>query len=176
MAIYQDKLFVAARDAAYCFQDNASPVKIFNQACNYMMVCGNKLFITIMKPRGVQPAILYADLASNKYEWKDISPLPSALLGIHLPENPNLLTYVSARNIVMVSNRILANIVMEIEGSGAATHGGLYVSEDTGNTWERVDLDVPQDVIIDNIVQDPRDIKHIFSLLSKLDENSAFSS
>ena len=53
---------------------------------------------------------------------------------------------------------------MEIEGSGAETNGGLYVSEDMGNTWSRVNLDVPKDVIIANIVQDPGDTKHIFLL------------
>jgi photosystem II stability/assembly factor-like uncharacterized protein len=112
----------------------------------------------------MQPIIRYADLTSGEYEWKVISPSASALSNIHLPDNPSLWHNVTAQNIVSLDNRILASITMNIEGSGAETHGGVYISEDLGNTWARVNLDVPEDVIVANIVQDPRDNKHIFLL------------
>lgn len=164
IAVHQDKLFVAGYTGAYCFQGNNSPIKVFNQGCTYLMVSDNKLFITISYTDRTRPSILYTDLTSDKYKWNDVSPSASELRDIHLPDNKSLWNHVSAQNIVASGNRLLASITMEIEGSGTATNGGLYASEDMGNTWSRVNLDVPKGVILANIVQDPRDTKRIFLL------------
>lgn len=164
IAAYQDKLFVVGSSGAYCFQGNNSSVKIFSQGCTYLMVSDNKLFITTSRSDRIQPGIVYTDLTAGEYKWNDISPSASEVSDIRLPDNESLWNHVSVPNIVVSGNRILASIFREIEGSGAATNGGLYVSEDMGNKWSRVNLNVPGDVIVANIVQDPRDENHIFLL------------
>ena len=163
MDIYQDRLFIAGYNGIYCYKAGSSLEKIMNNGAAYLMVSDNKLFFTIPMNQ-LQPGILYTDLTSEKYQWHNISPSASEVSDLHLPKNPSFWHNVSTRNIVALGNRILANIVMEIEGSGIETNGGLYVSEDFGDTWSRVNLDVPHDVIIANIVQDTKYANHIFLL------------
>jgi photosystem II stability/assembly factor-like uncharacterized protein len=164
IAVFKDKLFVAGSKGAYCFQGDKEPVIVLNQGCTYLMVSDNKLFATITYGDRICPGVFYTDLTLDKYNWNDISPIKSELSDIRLPKNNSFWYNISARNIVALENRILANIVMEIEGSGIETNGGLYISEDKGDTWSRVNLDVPRDVVISNIVQDPGDANHILFL------------
>jgi hypothetical protein len=126
IAVYQDKLFVSGYNGVYYFNDNDGWVQILSQFSSYLTVSDNKLFMTITIP-GIQPVIRYTDLTSDEYEWKEISPPVSALGYLHLPDNPSLWYNVNVRNIVALENRILAGITMEIEGSGAETHGGLMI-------------------------------------------------
>lgn len=163
IAVHKDKLFVASDNGAFCFEGDKDPEKVFKPGCRYLMVSGDKLFVTILYPDRTCPGIYYTELAPGIFNWQDITPTTSELNDLRLPKNSSFWHNITARNIVVCENRILANIVMEIEGSGIETNGGLYVSEDRGETWSRTKLDVPADVIASNIIQDPGDSKHIFA-------------
>lgn len=164
IALFEDKLFVGG-DGVYCYDKSGNLAKVLEHWCDEVIVSNNKLFAFIASGgRGIKDRkILYTDLASEHFDWKDISPTASELGGLRLPPPGSGLWYhMKVPNIVALGSRILANIIMEVEGSGERTNGHLYISEDSGKTWSQVALDVPDDVIISNIIQDPANPEHIF--------------
>jgi photosystem II stability/assembly factor-like uncharacterized protein len=163
IAVYENKLYVSSHTGVYCYDNSDTMSMILDQACNDVIISNNKIFPVFSQQHMLAPTILYADLISENLDWKDISPSAQELTDIRVPPNDSILWWqVSVRNIVAHDNRILANIVAEVEGTGASTNGGLYISEDLGDSWDRVNLDVPRDVIITNIIQDPENQEHIF--------------
>jgi photosystem II stability/assembly factor-like uncharacterized protein len=165
IAVYQDEVFAATGSGIYAFKGNASREKARGQGGNNVFVSDNKLFVTISTPDSIQPGIYFTDLSSGNYDWKEITPSLSQLKDIRLPDDKSLQHFLSVQKIVARGNRILAAITMTIEGSGLASNGGLYDSEDMGKTWAKVSLDAPVVTIISNIVQDYSNPDHIFTLL-----------
>jgi len=161
IAIYKQKLFLGG-NGVYYYDDEENLVKIFNDWCSNMIVCDDKLFVTPDTEKIHRRRILYTDLLLDEFNWKDISPTNSELNDLILPQN--LWFTINVQNIVALENRILVSIIVEVEGSGEFTNGHLYISEDLGETWSKVNLDVPDDVIIANIVQNPSNQEHIFLL------------
>lgn len=101
-------------------------------------------------------------LTSDKFNWDEIAPTGSELSDLKPPpKDVGFVHYVKTEEVVSVGNRILANIVLHVDGSGEFTNGGLYVSEDSGKSWSMVDLGLPEGVIVSNIIQNPKDPEHI---------------
>ncbi|KPJ57189.1 hypothetical protein AMJ49_01075 [Parcubacteria bacterium DG_74_2] len=134
--------------------------------CNDLKISNNKLFATFSTPSPKDSKkIIYTDLNSGFFiwkDWKDISPSESELKDLILPpEDAPFGRVIRIPHILVTDNRILANIIAESFGSGEFTNGNLYISEDLGQTWSKVDLDTPKDIIISNIIQDQNDREHI---------------
>ena len=164
LATFEDKLFVCG-NGAYYVDGGGNLERIFGDWCNEVTVSANKLFVTFRGERLGDRKILWADLTSPGFNWQDISPSPSELADLVLPPGDLAFGYaIVVPDVVALGNRILANVVVRVEGSGEHTNGRLYASEDLGGTWARVDLDVPHDVIISKIVEDPDDPEHILLL------------
>ncbi len=165
IAVYQDKLFIASLNGIYCSKAGDSLKKVINFGAQYLMVSDNKLFLTNLTVEKGGNSIRYTDLTSEEYECTDISPTSAELKDLRFPtSDQNLLHNVTIDNVVALGNTVLASITAWVEGSGAATNGGLYMSKDTGGSWSRVSLDVPEEIVIANIVQDSLNPKHILLL------------
>ena len=103
-----------------------------------------------------QDLATYNDLTSDKFDLKKIFPSESELKDLKFPpKDIGFDYYIKPQNIVTLGNRILANIILHVDGSGEFTNGGLYISEDIGKSWSRVNLGLPDGVIISNIIQNP---------------------
>jgi len=164
IATFEDKLFVCGK-GAYYLDSNDNLVKIFEGGCNEAIVSDNKLFLTYGIKDLKDDRILYTDLTSDRFEWKEIFFSESDFKDLVFPKNDIDFDYgIKIPNIVAKGNRIMANFIVEVQGSGEFTNGNLYVSENLGKTWSKVDLDKDDDVIISNIVQDPNNPEHIFLL------------
>ncbi len=159
VAAFEDKLFTCG-DGAYYYDTEKNLVKILNEWCNEAIVSDNKLFVTSDDKTNVK--IQYVDLALENFNWKDISPSESELRDLVLPpEDIGFGYYKKVPNIIALGNRILVNIILHVDGSGEFTNGHLYLSENLGDTWSRVDLGMSDDLIIANIVQNPNNPDHI---------------
>ena len=164
IAATEDKIFLGG-NGVYCYDRKGNLVEIFNKPCDEVIVCEDKLFITHPSGKMEGGTILFTNLNSVEFDWEDISPSASELDDLILPTGDSDLWHVvRIPNLVALNNRILANIIVEVEGSGELTNGYLYVSENLGESWSKVDLDVPDDVIISKIVQDPNNKEHILLL------------
>ncbi|GAG36778.1 unnamed protein product, partial [marine sediment metagenome] len=164
LATFEDKLFVCG-NGAYYVDGGGNLERIFGDWCDEVTVSANKLFVTFQGERLGDRKILWADLTSPEFNWQDVSPSASELADLVLP--PEDLAFwhaIVVPDVVALGNRILANVIVRVDGSGEYTNGHLYASEDLGGTWTRVDLDVPHDVIISKIVEDPDDPEHILLL------------
>ena len=161
MDIYKDKLFVCCYDGVYYYDSNKNLVKILNSFGN-VMVSDDKLFVATRVESLNDVQILYADLTLANFNWNDISPSEAELSDLILPPVDIGFGYVIVvQSIVAVETRILAGINVEVSGSGEFSNGQLYVSENLGASWSRVDLGVRSDVIISNIVQDVNNEEHV---------------
>ena len=164
IAAFEDKLFLCG-NGVYYYNSEENLVKVFDDWCNLVAVSDNKLFVTVNSEDVGELGILYTDPSSEDFDWADISPSASELRDLVIPPDDAGLWYsITVLNIVALGNRILASIIVEVDGSGEFTNGHLYISEDLGETWSKVTLDVPDDVIIANIVQNPANHEHIFLL------------
>lgn len=164
IATFEDKLFIGG-NGVYYYDSEENLVKVFDNWCNLVAVSDNKLFATVNSEDDGELGILYTDPSSEDFDWVDISPSASELSDLVIPPGDVGLWYsITVPNIVALGNRILASIIVEVDGSGEFTNGHLYISEDLGETWSKVTLDVPDDVIIANIVQNPANPEHIFLL------------
>lgn len=161
IAVFYNDLFVSGENL-YRLSGEGNVTEILSHWCEEVIISDDRLFVTSGhdKPEGVK--IFRADLSSKYYDWKDISPSESELSDLALPpEHFGFWHEVHVPNIITLGDRILANIMVSVEGSGVLANGHLYRSEDLGGTWSRVDLDVQDDLIITDIVQDPNDSEHI---------------
>jgi len=158
---FEDKLFVCG-DGVYCFDNTDGLVKILDGWFSEITVSDNRLFVTSGSENMVYIKILYADLISEIFNWINISPSESELSDLILPP-PDLGVWYSVNvpHIVALGDRILANVVLDVEGSGELTNGHLYISEDFGETWSKVDLSMQNDVVVSAIVQDPQNPEHV---------------
>lgn len=171
IASFEDKLFVCGQGVFY--YDNQKNLKkilsSFNSLCNEVIVSDNKLFATFrsfqQKLKGVQ--IQYADLTTGDFKWKKRSFSESELRDLVLPSKDIGFGYhIEVPNILALGNRILANVaVIQEGGSGQFTNDQLYISENFGETWSKVELLKAGDVIISNIIQDPNNPEHILLTL-----------
>jgi len=161
IAIYKEKLFVCG-NGLYYYDAEENLVKFRDEPWNTVTISDNKLFVTSYFHEPSDVRILYTDLASDEFDWKEISFSESELEDLALPpENVGFGYGVGIPNIVALGNRILANIIVQVAGSGEFTNGQLYISENFGDTWSRVDFGMPKDIVIANIVQDQNDPDHI---------------
>ncbi|MBU0457809.1 MAG: hypothetical protein ABH824_07650 [Nanoarchaeota archaeon] len=164
IAVYKDKLFTCGPAVFYYDKDLVKNlVKIKEGLCNKVIVSNDKLFVTIDSEQQLNPKIFYDDLTAEGFNWVDISPSESELKDLNLPsKDMGFWIIVKISNLLALENRILANVIVEAEGSsGEFNNGLLYVSENLGQTWSKVDLDVPDNVVIGDIVQDPKNPNHI---------------
>jgi photosystem II stability/assembly factor-like uncharacterized protein/predicted TIM-barrel fold metal-dependent hydrolase len=162
IAAFKDKLFVCG-DGLYYYDAEENLIKPLNEQCNKVIISDNKLFVTFYSQNLREVKILYTDLTSDKFDWKEISFSESELKDLVLPPK-NIGYYIGIPNIVAVGNRILVNVIVEVTGSGQSgefTNGHLYVSENFGDTWSRVDFGIPKDIVIANIIQNPNNLQHI---------------
>ncbi len=165
IAAFDDKLLICS-DSTYYLDGQDNLVKTLDMWCNEAMVSGNNIFLTHQTKSKNDIRIYYTDLASGKLDWKELSISESELKDLVIPSQDAGFDYsIRVPNVVAVGNRLLANVFVEEHGSGQFSNGYLYVSEDFGGTWSKANLDKKDDVIISNIVQDPKDPQHIFLLL-----------
>jgi len=163
VAVSEDKLFVCGEDGYYYYGTGGNLVKILDEDCHGLIVNDNKLFVTSDDKGTVK--IQYLDLTSASSNWNDISPSESELRDLVLPPKDVGFGYsIKVPNILALGNRILASIILQVDGSGEFTNGHLYISENLGESWSKVDLDAPDNVYITNIVQNPNDLEHIIVL------------
>jgi len=170
IAVFEDKLF-ACGGGVYYYDAQKNLKKILSpslgSSCNELTVSDNKLFATFFyqKLGGVQ--IRYVDLTTGDFKWKKISFSESELRDLVLPPKDIGFGYhMEVPNILALGNRILANVaVVQEGGSGQYTNDQLYISENFGETWSKIDLGKANDVIISNIIQDPDNPEHIILTL-----------
>lgn len=163
IATYEDKLFIGG-SGVYFYDNENDFVQIYEHWGN-VEVSGEKLFLTSGGEDIKHARILYSDLTSEGFVWHDITPSASTLSDLDIPPSDiGLLHSITVSNVAAVDSRIMASVIVEVEGRGELTNDNLYCSEDLGETWSKVDLDVPDDVIISNIIQDTADPEHILLL------------
>jgi photosystem II stability/assembly factor-like uncharacterized protein len=164
IAAYRDKLF-ACGDGVYSYT-NGSIVKISDSGCNKVMVSDDKLFVTFFAQSTRDVRVMYADLKSERFDWKEVTFSQDGLKDLVLPPaNIGFGYSITVPNIVALGNRILANVMVEVAGSGQYSNDQLYVSEDLGATWSKVELGKRGDVVVSNIIQDRSNANHIFLTL-----------
>jgi len=174
LALYEEKLFFCDDSAVYEY-NNGNIKKISNEACSKLVVSNDKLFMTgnwldLDNPRNF---IMYTDLTSTDYRWIDITPSKSVLGNIIKPDNSDDPYWFEVPNIISIETIILATINLLADvGSGEESNGQLFISEDSGNSWDIINIDAlnpenPADkkAIIYTIVQGEDDPYHIFLLL-----------
>ena len=161
ITFFKDKLFICG-DGVYYLDDKENLVKIFDGWCAKAIVSDNKLFVTYYVQNLRDIRILYADLTSGRFDWKEISFSESELKDLVLPPKDIGFGHrIIVPNVFALGNRILANVIVQVDGSGQFTNGQLYISENLGDTWSKVGLGKEDDVIVSNIIQDPNNPEHI---------------
>jgi len=166
IALFQDKLFMCGNNGVYYYDSNEGLVKISDTWCAEATVNDNKLFIIYYVQNIKDVRIFYTDLTSDRFDWKEISFSEPELKDLVLPPKGIGFGYgVGVQNIVALGNRILANVIVNVQGSGQFSNSQLYISENFGETWNRVELGKQDDVIISNIIQDPNNRNHILLTL-----------
>jgi len=168
VAPYGDKLFICG-DGVYYHDDQGHLVKVSDEWFDRVTVSDGKLFVsasrgTIEDVHRYGREILYTDLSSGSFDWVDITP-PESALSYLIPPPEGLPYRVRPSNILAFGNRVLVNIVLEVTGSGLFTNGRLYSSEDLGRSWAVIDLDMPEHVVINNIIQDRNAPDHLMLAL-----------
>jgi photosystem II stability/assembly factor-like uncharacterized protein len=161
IAHFEDKLFVCGKGLYYS-ENGGSVDKILDIGCDSLAITDTNLFFTSYSENIRDFQIYYVNLTSESFSWKNISPSVSELSDLLFPtDDTGLYHFLKCSNIVALGNRILASITVEIEGSGELTNGHLYISEDFGITWSKVDLDKTNDLIISKIVQERGNPEHL---------------
>lgn len=158
---FEDRLFVCGEGVHY-YDGQGNLVRILDGWYDRVVISDGKLFVIrgTREARGVR--ILRADPSASSFTWEDISPSEDELRDlVYPPEDVGFDYFVRPLNILALGDRILANIVLEVLGSGQFTNGYLYCSQDLGQSWSKVDIDMPERVIIANIIQDPRNLDHL---------------
>lgn len=163
IVVFGDKLFVCGSGkGVYYYDSNENLVKISDTWCAKATVSDNKLFMIYYVQNTKDVRIFYTDLTSDRFDWKEISFSESELKDLVLPPKDIGFGYgIGVPNIVALGNRILANVIVDVQGSGQFTNDQLYVSENFGESWNRVELGKQNDVFVSNIIQDPNNPQHI---------------
>ena len=170
IASFEDKLF-ACGNGVYYYDSHKNLKKILSTSpvslCNKLIVSDNKLFATSFYQNLKGIDIRYTDLTTGDFKWKKISFSKSELEDLTLPpKNIGFVYRLAVPNVLAMGNRILANVaVIQEGGSGQYTNDQLYISENFGETWSKIDLGKPDDVIVSNIIQDPNNPEHIILTL-----------
>jgi photosystem II stability/assembly factor-like uncharacterized protein len=161
IAVFRDRLFVCG-EGVYHHDKDKNLVLISKIWCTKSTVSDNKLFVASGGERIKDLKLTYSNVTSDSFNWKDITPSQSELSDLKLPpEDVGFAYSVKTQDVVSVGDGILANIIVKVDGSGEFTNGGLYISEDFGDSWYKVNLGLPEGVIISKIIQDPKDPNHI---------------
>lgn len=161
IAISEDKLFVCGNGLKY-FDENDNLIQINGEWWDSVFISDNKIFITRNAEAEGNIIIRYANLGSENLLWQDITPTTIELGELALLlSNSELSRYVEITHVVASGDRILINIVVNVEGSGEMTKGNLYISDDAGKTWNPKEFDIPDSVIASAIVQNPLNPNHI---------------
>ena len=158
MALSEDKLFFVCDDGLYYYDSEGNPIKVSDEHFGKIIVSDNKLFMISTGEEMIGVKIVYADMASDDFDWKDISLSESELSGLVLPPGGK---GIEVQGIVALGNRILAGVNEIMGDRGELSKSYLYVSEDLGETWSMVELGTPDGVIISKIVQNPDNPRHI---------------
>jgi photosystem II stability/assembly factor-like uncharacterized protein len=162
IAITEDRLFICGNGLHYLDGDEKL-VQVLDSWWNKVFVSDGKIFLSRNGVTHGEITIWCAELSANGLHWQDISPSASELGGLSLPPaNIALWRHIDITHINALGDRLLASITASVEGSGELTNGKLYTSEDLGHTWGEVQLDVPDELVIANMVRDPADPEHIF--------------
>ncbi|HEY94274.1 MAG TPA: hypothetical protein G4O15_05000 [Dehalococcoidia bacterium] len=161
IAVYKDTLFIGGM-GVYSHDKEGNITHIFKEWCEKLIVSNDTLFIIQLGEKERNPRIVFTDLASDEYTWQDINLNLSELIDVSVPADESELQFwITVPNIYTKKNDILLNMIVNVEGSGELTRGYLLHSEDKGKTWNEVSMDVPEDVIISNLIQDPNDDSHV---------------
>jgi photosystem II stability/assembly factor-like uncharacterized protein len=162
----QDRLFFCGDNGVFSLDGEGNAAKILNGWCNKAIVSGNRLFVTFGWMDYIGIKIMYADLDSGNFNFNGIS-LPDSLSRelVLPPFGTNFPYSVKIPDILVLGNRILANVIVEVQGSGQYTNGQLFISEDFGKSWSKVELDKEENVIVSNIIQDSENPNHIILTL-----------
>lgn len=161
VAVSEDRVF-AAGNGLYCWSAGQTASKQLDGWWSNVVVSNGRVFAVRYTDALAWPVIKCADLDQSTLDWKDISPSASELKAlVKAPADSGLWSSVEIPSMVSTGDRILAGIGVVVEGSGELGNGKLYRSDDLGETWAAVTLDVPEDVIVTTMVQDPADQNHI---------------
>jgi PKD repeat protein len=162
--VFGERLFVGG-EGVYCLDNRGNLTKVLDGWYDKLTVSDGKLFVTRSAREVGDLSILFADLASQSFEWRSVR-LPETLVSDLAPPPSGVGFDYTIRpaNVLALGTRMLLNVVLEVYGSGMYTNGRLYRSEDAGESWARVDLDIPDRAVISNIVQDQLDADHILLL------------
>ncbi|MDD4985303.1 MAG: DUF1080 domain-containing protein [Dehalococcoidales bacterium] len=164
IAITEDRLFLCGNGLHY-LDGNEKPIQVLDSWWNKVIVSDGKIFVTRNGVTTDEVVLQHVDLGTGDFNWQDISPTASELSDLSLPPASTALwRHVDVTHIVALGDRLLASITASVEGSGELTNGDLYISEDLGRSWSKVELDVSEELIIANLVQNPADPEHIFVL------------
>jgi len=161
VAVSEDRLFVAGQGLR-CYSPGEAASRVLDGWWSNVFVSNGRVF-AIRNTEGADwLAIRYADLAQSTLEWKDIAPSASELNALVTPAaDSGLWSSVEVSAVLSTGNRILAGICVNVEGSGELTNGQALQVGRPWRDWASVSLDVPEDVIVTTMVQDPADQNHI---------------
>ncbi len=173
MVMYDNKLFVCAGDGVFYYENKGQSVNIHSGygACRSMALRGNNLLVSHRFYELEEPGKVWvADLSADRITFHDISPSISELNEVQIPsEDHGMGFHMEITDILPVGeNEILINVLGNIGGDKNTIgwiyreeNAHLYLSEDLGQSWRRISVDVPEDCIIHRIFQDPENMKHV---------------
>jgi photosystem II stability/assembly factor-like uncharacterized protein len=165
IALSENRLFICSNNVIYYLDRNDNLFRLLDSVWSKISVSDGKLYISRTGQTTEDMRIEYADLDSDVLIWKDITPTSFELHDLVIPSSEvKLNRSIEITNIISEGDRILAGIMVSVEGSGELSNGYLYTSEDLGQTWKKVELDVPKGVIVANVIQDSANSKHIIVL------------
>jgi len=161
LAVYEETVFVCGNGCIFQYDHGGPLHPLLMGSWSDLFVSDGTLFAVRHGDRA-SVGILCVDLPSETYDWRDVSPSASELTALTLPPEDTEFWYgLVVKHLVSLGDSLLANIVMEVEGSGDYTNGCLYRSVDGGGSWSPVPLNVREGLIISTIVQDPGNKDHL---------------
>ena len=165
MAIHGVTLYVAG-NGLHVFDREGDRTRLLDGWYGRVFVSDGRVFAVSEGGRNEPLSIRTADPSRPPLGWEDISPAEGIRRDLRLPGPAEVDEYgLLVPNLVAIGDRILAGIVVETGGSGELTNGRLFRSEDRGRSWTVVDLDLPERLVVANIVQDPADPNRLVLLL-----------
>ncbi|MFH1321221.1 MAG: hypothetical protein ABII90_11305, partial [Bacteroidota bacterium] len=153
IAVFEDKLFTCG-NGVYYYDSSGKSEKLLDVQCSELTVTEDKLFVISGGGKQGELKIIYAELGSGNFDWKEIS---LSKLGDLFSINVGA---IGVKHSAIFGNTILLSVFIG-SGDGKGAKDYLCISEDLGKTWFMEEFDLPDGVSIARIVQNPNNSKHI---------------